>query len=128
NSSTLQVGGALARSVSNGLVLVTGTAFGPVGAGNTVAYGTSLFPDATIFGVPVRRDSGGFVSLGPLQVSPLSGVAFMADGTGSLVTINPMLLPTGPFLTFTGSIPPLGSGIASFGIAPLALPPVGLRT
>ena len=131
--SVVNIGGALVNAHFGDLVLIPGAALVIAGPNNAVNVTNGTAPTNTIFGVPVQISSGGFVSLGPstglnLANVQAGGSAISASGVGTLVTINPMLLPSGPFLTFTGSVPLGGSIIASFEIGALASPPGGPLT
>lgn len=124
NGSTVSTtDGGYINASSGGLVLIPGAALESVGVGNSVTINNAIVFNAIINGIPVRRTNGAFISLGPntgltgvTVVSPDSVIA--ADGIGTLVTIDPVLLPSGPVLSIqnTPSVPLGSSALATFGI------------
>ena len=102
SNNTVSIGGRLGSATAGGTVIATGETFEAFGAGNTLTLAPGS-PTDTIFGLPVRQANGGFVSIGPVSITGGIGsgvIAFEADGLGSLVSINPIRLPNGPFMTF----------------------------
>ena len=94
-------------SASNGgLMLVQGPAVTQIGTNSITVGNSDISPNQVIFGVPVRTNFGGFVSLGPNSglddvTVPSGSSTIVANGAGTLVTIDPLMLPAGPFITFT---------------------------
>ncbi len=121
--------GAFINASSGGLVLIpeAGVEFG---AGiNAVNINNTIAPTTTINGVPVSITNNGFVSIGPnsgldnLTVAT-GGSAIVASGAGTLVSIDPLLLPSGPFLTVNSDLPLGAANLANFniGVTPTAEP------
>jgi YVTN family beta-propeller protein len=119
--STLDItGGGLIKAANGALVLITGPAVSFGAGGGTVSITNGSESTTTIAGVPVRMSNGGFVSLGPnaviggaLNISGNSSAIF-ADGFGTLVTVDPLLVPSGQAVGVTGLLDLGASPLAAF--------------
>jgi len=123
NGSTVTIkNGAFIEAFSGGLVLVPGAAVELDDINfDTVTINNSIVSTETINGIPVRKTNGAFISLGPNTglgdvTVPAGFSVISADGAGTLVTIDPVLLPSSsPVLTIQKKFVPLfATNLANF--------------